>query len=352
MNLSDFDYELPTSFIAQTPVEPRDSSRLLVLERASGEIRHARFHEIGGFLQPGDLLVFNDTRVLPARLFAAKRGTGGKVELLLLRRREPQIWEALAGGKRIRPGTVLELTPKAGIPSELDTGSITVEVLEDLGESRRLVRFSQPLTPRMESFGYVPLPPYIHAPLRDPERYQTVYARDPGSAAAPTAGLHFTPALIEQLRGKGVRTATVTLHVGLDTFAPITEERVEDHAIHSEWIQVPEAAAREVAAAKEEGRRVVAVGTTTVRALESAAAFGAPSGTRFAQWEGETRLFITPGFSFRVVDAMITNFHLPRSTLLVLVSAFAARETILGAYEEAKRSGYRFYSFGDAMLML
>ncbi len=342
LRLSDFEYDLPPEFIAQSPLEPRDSSRLMVLDRATGNIRHAIFREIGEFLAPGDLLVFNDTRVIPARLYASKKGTGGKVEILLLRRLEPQTWEALVGGKHVRPGTQLELDAGA-------SESVRVEVVRDLGESRRVVRFSKPVTPRLAALGSTPLPPYIHEKLRDPERYQTVYARDPGSAAAPTAGLHFTPGLIDSLRARGLGTAFVTLHVGLDTFAPITEGDVEAHAIHSEWISVPAQTAAAVRDARARGSRVIAIGTTSVRALETAA--GAGGGTPSA-YEGDTRLYITPGYSFRAVDAMITNFHLPHSTLLVMVSAFAGRERILAAYEQAKREGYRFYSFGDAMLIL
>jgi S-adenosylmethionine:tRNA ribosyltransferase-isomerase len=343
MRLEDFDYSLPPEFIAQEPVEPRDSSRLLVLNRKSGKTAHAVFRDIGTYLEPGDLLVFNDTRVIPARLAAAKERTGGRVEVLLLRRLEPQTWEALVGGKHVRAGTRLELAGGKG------SERLRAEVVADLGESRRVLRFSQPITPRLPALGSTPLPPYIHKTLRDPERYQTVYARDPGSAAAPTAGLHFTPELIDRLRAEGVGTAFVTLHVGLDTFAPITETNVEEHAIHAEWIGVPKETAAAVRAARASGRRVVAVGTTSVRALETAADRG---GGTPAACEGDTRLYITPGYRFRAVDAMITNFHLPHSTLLVMVSAFAGREKILAAYAEAKREGYRFYSFGDAMLIL
>jgi S-adenosylmethionine:tRNA ribosyltransferase-isomerase len=343
MRLEDFEYDLPPEFIAQSPLEPRDSSRLMVLDRAAGSIRHAVFREIGEYLAPGDLLVFNDTRVIPARLAATKTGTGGKVEILLLRRLETQTWEALVGGKRVRPGTQLEL-PGGGEPEPL-----RAEIVRDLGESRRVIRFSQPITPRLAALGATPLPPYIHEALRDPERYQTVYARDPGSAAAPTAGLHFTPELIARLKERGTRTAFVTLHVGLDTFAPITEHEVDAHKIHAEWICVPEETAQAVRDARARGGRVIAVGTTSVRALETAAGAG---GGIAAAYEGDTRLYITPGFAFRAVDAMITNFHLPHSTLLVMISAFAGREPILAAYEEAKRERYRFYSFGDAMLIL
>jgi S-adenosylmethionine:tRNA ribosyltransferase-isomerase len=354
MRLSDFDYPLPPEFIAQEPLEPRDSSRLLVLDRAGGSARHAVFREIGTFLEPGDLLVFNDTRVIPARLIGRKQGTGGKVEILLLRRLETQTWEALVGGKHVRPGTRIDVAGRreTGARKSMAAVGLHAEVESDLGGSRRILRFSQPITPLLVQLGSTPLPPYIHAPLRDPERYQTVYARDPGSAAAPTAGLHFTPELIAKLQAQGVRTAFITLHVGLDTFAPITEEDVEAHEIHAEWICLPEETAQRVNLTRAEGRRVVAVGTTSARSLETAAA-AARSGAQVVEaYEGDTRLYITPGHRFLAVDAMITNFHLPRSTLLVMVSAFAGRERILNAYEEARQRGYRFYSFGDAMLIL
>jgi S-adenosylmethionine:tRNA ribosyltransferase-isomerase len=347
LRLSYFDYTLPSEFIAQEPIEPRDASRLLVLNRTSGEIQHTFFREIGNYLAPGDLLVFNDTRVIPARLFARKKGTGGKVEILLLRRLKPRTWEALVGGKHVRRGTHLELTAAAA--QTAPPTSVQVEVVRDLGESRRVLRFSQPVSPQLATLGSTPLPPYIHKTLRDPERYQTVYARDPGSAAAPTAGLHFTPELIAKLRERGVQTAFVTLHIGLDTFAPITEETVEAHKIHAEWVSVPAQTARAVRETRAASRRVVAVGTTSVRALETAAG---RTGAEISAFEGDTRLYITPGFRFCATDAMITNFHLPRSTLLVMVSAFAGRELILHAYEEARQNGYRFYSFGDAMFIL
>jgi S-adenosylmethionine:tRNA ribosyltransferase-isomerase len=352
MRLEDFDYPLPQEFIAQEPAEPRDSSRLLVLDRAGGKVEHAVFRDLGRYLAPGDLLVFNDTRVIPARLAAVKEGTGGKVEILLLRRLEERTWEALIGGKHVRVGTKLELAIDAhlsGVPPDRCAEPVWAEVMSDLGASRRVLRFSQPITPRLSALGSTPLPPYIHTALRDPERYQTVYARDPGSAAAPTAGLHFTPELIARLRAEGVGTAFVTLHVGLDTFAPITESTVEEHAIHAEWISVPERTARAVRETRSRQKRVVAVGTTSARALETAAGQG---GAAPAAFEGDTRLYITPGYRFQATDAMVTNFHLPRSTLLVMVSAFAGRELILNAYAEARRVGYRFYSFGDAMFIL
>lgn len=341
MNLSDFDYDLPESFIAQTPVEPRDASRLLVLNRQTGEIRHRRFYEIGEFLRAGDVLVFNDTRVIPARLKARKAG-GGQAEVLLLKRRAPLIWEVLVGGKNIHLGAVLAIEGEAGLQAA---------ILEELDGPRRVVQFSKPITPLLDRVGHTPLPPYIHTPLANPSRYQTVYATVPGSAAAPTAGLHFTPELIKRLEEQGVIGAFITLHVGLDTFQPVAEARIEDHRMHGEWYEVNEAAAKVISLARLEGRRVIAVGTTAVRTLESAAARGSPR-QPVPPCHDTTHLYIYPGYHFRVVDAMITNFHLPKSTLLMLVSAFAGRERVLDAYEVAKREGYRFYSFGDAMLIL
>jgi len=344
MKTSDFDYTLSESSIGQTPAEPRDSSRLLVLHRATGEIKHHIFREIGDYLHPGDLLVLNQTRVIPARIYARKE-TGGRVELLLLRRRDELTWEALVGGKGLRVGKTIKVEdgPQA-------------EIIELLNGSERLIKFSEPIEPYFATVGNVPLPPYIHETLSDPERYQTVYARDPGSAAAPTAGLHFTPRLLEELQAKGVKIAYVTLHVGLDTFAPVTEENPEEHVIHTEWCELPLETADLINQTKQAGRRVVAVGTTSVRTLESAMRYSkfddSMTEYRISPFVGPTSLYILPGYEFKVVDAMITNFHLPRSTLLMLVSAFAGRETILKTYETAIREGYRFYSFGDAMLIL
>lgn len=340
MRTSDFDYPLPPDRIAQTPAEPRDSARLLVLHRDTGQVEHAVFREIGRYLRPGDVLVLNRTRVLPARLYARKVDTGGKVEILLLRREDARTWEALVGGKGMRVGRRVRLED-----------GLEAEVVAVLDGPRRRVCFAEPVEPHLERIGHMPLPPYIHAPLRDPERYQTVFAREPGSAAAPTAGLHFTLRLLDALRAQGVRFAEVTLHVGLDTFAPVTEERPEEHKIHTEWCQVTPQAAAVVNQAHRAGGRVVAVGTTAVRTLETAARHAAP-GDRIAPWEGPTDLFILPGYPFRAVDALVTNFHLPKSTLIMLVSAFAGRERILATYELAIREGYRFYSFGDAMLIL
>ena len=341
LRTDDFDYDLPPEFIAQEPVEPRDHARLLVLHRDTGRMQHARFYELGRFLRPGDLLVANQTRVIPARLWGRKVPTGGKVELLLLRAEAPDTWQALVRGRGLVPGRRVALA--AGLEAE---------IVADLGGPLRRVRFNRPLDPQaLAQVGQVPLPPYIHRPVRDPERYQTVYAREPGSAAAPTAGLHFTPRLLAELQQQGIGWATVTLHVGLDTFAPVKEDDPRQHRMHTEWCRVPPETAARIQATKARGGRVVAVGTTAVRTLETAALHARP-GAVIAPWEGDTDLFILPGFRFRVVDALITNFHLPRSTLLMLVSAFAGREQVLRAYETAKAHGYRFFSFGDAMLIL
>ena len=339
MKTSDFDYELPPEYIAQSPIEPRDASRLLVLDRVSGSVSHAKFYEIGKFLHPADLLVVNETRVIPARLYGHKRPTGGRVEILLLNRREPLIWEVLVGGKG------LEVGKKVEIESGPDA-----EILEVLEGPRRLLRFQEPIEPYLPVAGHVPLPPYIRKPLEEPERYQTIYAKRPGSAAAPTAGLHFTQRLIAELKEKGINFTTVTLHIGLDTFAPVTEENPEEHRIHTEWCQVPSQAADTINRTHASGGRIIAVGTTTVRALESAARI-ASEDALVVPFVGPTDLFILPGHRFRAVAAMITNFHLPRSTLLLLVSAFAGRENIMNAYRIAIDEGYRFYSFGDVMLI-
>lgn len=336
MKTSDFDYHLPESSIAQTPAEPRDSSRLLVLNRGADELEHRAFRDILDYLCAGDLLVLNQTRVIPARIFARKE-TGGKVELLLLRRRDLLTWEALVGGKGLRVGkkVLVENGPQA-------------EIIELLKGSERLIRFSEPIEPYFSQVGHVPLPPYIHEKLSDPERYQTVYARVPGSAAAPTAGLHFTPRLLGEVQAKGVSVAYVTLHVGLDTFAPVTEDDPEEHRIHTEWCELPRETADAVNVARAAGGRVIAVGTTSVRTLESAGV----GQDGILPFLGPTSIYILPGYTFKVVDMMITNFHLPKSTLIMLVSAFAGRERILSAYETAINAGYRFYSFGDAMLIL
>lgn len=357
MRTDDFDYHLPAEQVAQHPVEPRDASRLLVLDRASGSIEHRRFRDIGGYITPGDVLVFNQTRVIPARLHGRKASTGGQVEFLLLRREGERTWRGLIGGKRVTAGARLVFSGANGQTVE---GTVIGE-----GErSERVVRFDAPISPLLDALGEVPLPPYIHEPLHDPERYQTVYARVPGSAAAPTAGLHFTPELLIALRRSGVQMAYCTLHIGLDTFQPVAEEQIEDHRMHTEHTVLSPEDARVINEAKLAGGRIIAVGTTSVRTLETAALRSAGiTGDPYAA-EGDmcpwrpvialdepTDLFIRPGYRFRAVDAIITNFHLPRSTLLMLVSAFAGREAILDAYAVAQREGYRFYSFGDAMLI-
>ncbi len=339
MKTADFDYDLPPERIAQTPVEPRHASRLMALNRRSGEIAHSTFREIGKFFQPGDALVLNQTRVIPARLFARKVPSGGRVELLLLRRLDETGWEALVGGKGLHAGRKLAVD-----------GGIEAEIESDLEGSRRVVRFASPVEPALERVGNVPLPPYIHEPLQDRERYQTVYARVPGSAAAPTAGLHFTPELLAEIEAQGVRVVTLTLHVGLDTFAPVTEEDPHEHQIHTEWCELTPQAAEQLNATIRKGRRIVAVGTTSVRTLETAAV-RVEAMRAVRPFSGPTDLFILPGYSFRVVDAMVTNFHLPRSTLLMLVSAFAGQDLVRRAYDLAIQEKYRFYSFGDAMLI-
>jgi len=361
----EFDYELPPELIAQTPVEPRDASRLMVVHRDTGRIEHRIFRDIGEYLRPGDLLVCNQSRVIPARLFARKVPTGGKVELLLLSKRGDATWEVLVKGRKVRPGQRLAVGE--------GERRVEAEVLEVTLAGGRLLHFQRPIEPLLDELGVIPLPPYIHQPLRDAERYQTVYARVRGSVAAPTAGLHFTPELMQRLQERGIRFVFVTLHIGLDTFRPVTEEHVEEHRIHTEECELSREVAEEINRAKREGRRVVAVGTTSVRVLETAGlralntkgtkAKGTNTkdtntkdtkakGTKVVPFSGPTDLFIYPGFQFRVVDALITNFHLPRSTLLMLVAAFASRDLILRAYQEAIRERYRFYSFGDAMLIL
>ncbi len=355
MTIDDFDYQLPPELIAQTPVEPRDSSRLLVVHRDTGTLEHRHFSEIGDYLHPGDLLVANQSRVLPARLRGEKVGTGGHVEVLLLAVRAdigPDTWEAL-----VRPGRRV----RAGQRLTFGSGLLDAEVLESTVSGGRIVRFSSAtmsVPDALSRVGSVPLPPYIREPLADAERYQTVYAREPGSAAAPTAGLHFTPALLDDLQRRGVGLAFVTLHIGLDTFRPIEVGDLAQHKMHSEEIELDEATAARINATRAADGRLVAVGTTSVRVLESVAQIAAErraeddSSEVVVPFRGRTSLFITPGHTFRAVDVMITNFHLPRSTLLVLVSAFAGRELMLRAYEEAVRERYRFYSFGDAMLIL
>jgi S-adenosylmethionine:tRNA ribosyltransferase-isomerase len=353
MKTSDFDYYLPTEFIAQSPAEPRDSSRLLVLKRDTGALDHHIFRKLGQFLHPGDLMIINRTRVIPARIFAHKP-SGGRVEVLLLRREDLLTWECLVGGKGLSVGRQLIVESNDSqrwFSSEIPKSSgfrLRAEIVEVLEGSHRRLRFAEPIEPYFPKVGHVPLPPYIHEPVQDPKRYQTVYACEPGSAAAPTAGLHFTARLMDELKSQGVHFAEVTLHIGLDTFAPVTESNPEEHQIHTEWCELPPATVDAITRARQSGGRIIAVGTTTVRTLESAARAGQDAIISFS---GPTNLYILPGYRFKVVDAMITNFHLPKSTLIMLVCAFAGREHILHAYEVAMQEHYRFYSFGDAMLI-
>lgn len=359
MQLSDFDYTLPPERIAQTPSEPRDASRLLVAPRQGEAFEHRTFRDLPEYLRPGDLLVLNQTRVIPARLKGHKIPTGGAIEVLLLRQRDATTWVALVGGKRIRVGTQLAVQNAAG-------QTIQAEVIEALDGAQRVLHFAAPINEQLADFGEVPLPPYIHEPLADPERYQTVFARREGSAAAPTAGLHFTGDMLVDLMRAGIEIAYCTLNIGLDTFQPVHEETIDNHIMHSEWATLTTKDAQAINEAKLAGRRVIAVGTTVVRTLESAAILSAggdpaqgvlpPDGVcpwrPVTAFEQETKLFIRPGYHFRVIDGMITNFHLPKSTLLMLVSAFLGRERTLDAYQTAIQGDYRFYSFGDAMLIL
>ncbi len=340
MNLHDFYYELPPELIAQDPLEDRSGSRLLVLDKETGKAEHHIFREIADFLQPGDCLVINNTKVIPARLIGSRIGTGAKIEVLLLKRREDQIWETLVKpGKKAKPGTKISF----------GDGLLTGEVLEVVEDGNRLIRFDYEgiFEEILDRLGQMPLPPYITHQLKDKNRYQTVYAKHDGSAAAPTAGLHFTPELLQKIREKGIQIAHVTLHVGLGTFRPVKVDNIQEHHMHSEFYMVEEEQARKINETRAEGGRIVAVGTTSCRTLESAAG---EDGCLKAG-SGWTDIFIYPGYEFRMVDSLITNFHLPESTLLMLVSALAGREKIMDAYEEAVREQYRFFSFGDAMLI-
>ena len=337
---SDYAYHLPEELIAQHPLDRRDDSRLLCLGRGDGAICHRRFRELPQLLRSGDVLVMNDSRVLPSRLLGHREGTGGAAELLLLEQKGKDLWETLARpGKKLRPGSRVVF----------GDGLLVGEVTDTLEGGNRLVRFSyqgENFFTVLERIGQMPLPPYITERLEDGERYQTVYSRQPGSAAAPTAGLHFTPELLEALRGRGVQTGFVTLHVGLGTFRPVKADNITDHHMHLEHYTVPEETARLVNAAKTEGRRVIAVGTTSCRTLESAWKEGA-----LTPGPGSTGIFIYPGYKFQVLDGLITNFHLPESTLIMLVSAFAGYESTMNAYREAVQERYRFFSFGDAMFI-
>ena len=341
--ISDYDYELPSELIAQTPIEPRDRSRLLVLDRESGAIKHRMFADILDYLTPRDLLVVNDSRVIPARLHGW-RPTGGRVEILLLRDLGAHRWEALVRpGRRLKVGSEIELANNEGNR----TGQMAT-VVERRPDGDAVIALPHDVERRLSLFGEMPLPPYIHERLSDPERYQTVYAEVEGSAAAPTAGLHFTPDLMRQIEHAGVRIAEVTLHVGTGTFLPVKVDDVRDHQMHAEWFNVPRETIAAIQETRAQGGRVITVGTTSCRTLESIEISGAAE-TGSSGW---TNLFITPGFKFHAIDGLVTNFHLPRSTLMLLVSAFAGREQILAAYHEAVLSRYRFFSFGDAMLIL
>lgn len=362
MKTSDFDYCLPQELIAQSPIEPRDASRLMVLDRKTGAIEHRTFRDLADYLAAGDVLICNESRVVPARLSGRKVPTGGKVELLLVAKREEKVWEVLTKGRKVRVGTRIELDRDE---SEAEGAEGVVgEVIGQAGEGVRLIEFEVPIEPLLDELGVVPLPPYIHEPLEEPERYQTIYARVKGSVAAPTAGLHFTPQLMKEFEARGVEFAFVTLHIGLDTFRPVRTENVEDHPMHSEYCKLSPEVAEQINRAKAEGGRIIAVGTTSVRVLETAVRLKAkvqnpkskgdlePGTWNLEPFSGWTDLFIYPGYRFRAVDVLITNFHQPRSTLLMLVAAFTGKELIDRAYQEAIRRGYRFYSFGDAMLIL
>ena len=340
MKTSDFDYDLPHGMIAQTPVEPRDHSRLMVVSRADGTIGHHHFYELPDLLSRGDVLVFNDSRVMPARLYARRTGSGGKVEILLLRRVSPGLWRALVRpGRRMRAGTTFEVDGGA------DSGKVSGEIVQVEPDGTRLVKLSG--EEHLHDVGVVPLPPYIHEPLKDAQRYQTVYARIEGSVAAPTAGLHFTVPTLEHLVDLGIETVFVTLHVGWDSFRPVDEDDPASHEMHSEYWELSHEAADAINRARSDGRRIVSVGTTAVRLLESAA----DEQGSLAAGSGWADLLILPGYRFRVVDALLTNFHLPKSTLLMLTSAFAGRDLVFHAYHEAIAHNYRFYSFGDAMFI-
>lgn len=340
MKKQDFYYELPEELIAQDPLAQRSSSRLLVLDRQSGAVSHHTFREIADYLNEGDCLVINDTKVIPARLIGSKEETGAKIEVLLLKRKENNIWETL-----VKPGK----KAKAGARINFGEGLLTGEVVGIAEEGNRLIRFSYEgiFEEILDRLGQMPLPPYITHQLEDKNRYQTVYAKHTGSAAAPTAGLHFTPELLKELEKKGVEIARVTLHVGLGTFRPVKVDEITDHHMHSEFYRIDEEAAEKINRAKAAGKRVVCVGTTSCRTIESAA----DETGRLEEKSGWTEIFIYPGYRFKVLDGLITNFHLPESTLIMLVSALAGRENVLGAYEEAVEERYRFFSFGDAMLI-
>ena len=340
MKRQDFSFELPQELIAQDPLKDRSSSRLLVLDKETGEVSHHVFRDIIDYLNPGDCLVINDTKVIPARLIGSKVGTDAKIEILLLKRKSDQVWETLVKpGKKAKPGAKISF----------GEGLLVGEVIDIVEEGNRLVKFSYEgiFEEILDQLGQMPLPPYITHQLEDKNRYQTVYAKNSGSAAAPTAGLHFTPELLEQIKEKGVDVVSVTLHVGLGTFRPVKAENILDHHMHSEFYRIEEEEAAKINRAKEKGGRIICVGTTSCRTVESAA----DENGRVKAGSGWTDIFIYPGYWFKILDCLITNFHLPESTLLMLVSALAGREHILAAYEEAVKEKYRFFSFGDAMFI-
>lgn len=341
MDVKDFYYDLPQELIAQDPLEDRSSSRLMVLDKITGEVEHRHFKDITEYLRPGDCLVINNTKVIPARLYGVKEGTEAKIEILLLKRKENDIWETL-----VKPGKKC----KIGTKIVFGEGILTGEVVDIVEEGNRLIQFHYEgiFEEILDRLGQMPLPPYITHQLQDKNRYQTVYAKYDGSAAAPTAGLHFTPELLQQVRDMGVEIAEVTLHVGLGTFRPVKETDVLKHHMHSEFYKIEQSEADKINKAKKEGHRVIAVGTTSTRTLESAA----DENGFLTEKSGWTEIFIYPGYHFKMIDGLITNFHLPESTLLMLVSALAGKEYIMAAYEEAVKERYRFFSFGDAMLIL
>ena len=340
MRTEDFNFDLPEELIAQDPLEDRSSSRLLLLDKNTGDVEHLIFRDVIDYLEEGDCLVINDTKVLPARLFGARVGTDAKIEVLLLKRMENDTWETL-----VRPGK----KAKVGTRISFGDGLLVGEVVDIVEEGNRLIRFEYKgiFEEILDQLGQMPLPPYITHQLQDKNRYQTVYAKHTGSAAAPTAGLHFTPELLEKIEEKGVNIAHVTLHVGLGTFRPVKVDNILEHHLHSEFYQIEEEAAEKINAAKDAGKRVICVGTTSCRTIESAA----DENGRLRACSGWTEIFIYPGYKFKVLDNLITNFHLPESTLVMLVSALAGREHVLAAYEEAIKERYRFFSFGDAMMI-
>ena len=345
MQLKVFDFHLPEELIAQVPIEPRDMSRMMVVEREKKELTHYRFRDLDKILEAGDVLVLNKTKVIPARLYGAKEKTGAQVEMLLLNRLEKDVWEViLRPAKRLKPGQRVLF----------GDGILQGELISVKENGNRIIRFDYQgiFEEVLDKLGKMPLPPYIHVELEDNDRYQTVYAKESGSAAAPTAGLHFTPESLDRLRTKGVEILEITLHVGLGTFRPVKTEDITEHEMHSEYYIIDKEIAGRINAAKIEGRRVIAVGTTVVRTLESAAQSNMDGGRELTLLEGWTDIFIYPGYEFKVIDGLITNFHFPKSTLIMLVSAFAGRELIMKAYETAVEEKYRFFSFGDCMLIL